>query len=542
MSDKNKVGDGPDDGDDDSFVFDPANAIDGGEGPEMQAADKEAKVITLRNVENKAKIDEYADQVREEPDLTLRARRLLQGNLVTFPDTKRTQEGVIALNCDNNRVTAFEALFGTEGEGRPHIDTFSGRLVDWKGDVIDDQYSMVPLMKALHSMGLRQQALESIRRSLRDWGLQVKTNDLITQFNASVPVWDGVPRLESKLIELFASFDTDLNRAFGKYFWLSLYCRITQPGCLAPMALALFGGQNAGKSYFSKLICQTILGDESANSVQLDMGADKTNFLREITGHSVIANIGEMTGFNRSDLNDIKQFMTATSDMMHQKFEGHFQQLRQWISVMDGNKYEGLQRDDTGNRRFYPQFVGQLADKHGQPHWDVDFTVNFKGFEEDVWQLMAECRKWIEEHGMDGYRDYVDGVSTKVKEFSQNEMAQGRGQVADYSLDTYLVPALMSLDKLNAEIVKGSKYRGVWITTAAIKTRIKMMSRGGEVKDNHLKARMIVFGATPEMLRNVRGYLFKDVMDEKAYLHHISGAETEDDLEIMTKFEDQGNF
>lgn len=527
--------------DDESFEFDPTTAVDGGVGEEMQAAEKESRVVQLRSVEAKAKNDNYAEQVREEPDLILRARRLLQGNLITFQDTKKTTDGYIALNCDNNRVTAFEALFGS-GKGRPHINTFSGRLVDWTGEIIDDQYSMVPMMKALHAMGLRQQSLESIRKSLRDWGLQVKTNDLIEKFNENLPEWDGKQRLETKLIELFASFDTDTNRAFGKYFWLSLYCRITKPGCLAPMALALFGGQNAGKSYFSKLICQTLIGDEEAGSIQLDMGADKTNFLRAITGHSIVANIGEMTGFNRSDLNDIKQFMTATSDAMHQKFEGHYQQQRQWISIMDGNKYEGLQRDDTGNRRFYPQFVGQLADKHGQPHWDADYRVNFDGFAEELWQIMAECREWIEANSMEGYRKYVDDVSTMVKNFSQNEMAKGRGQVADYSLDTYLVPALMSLNKLNAEIIKGTKNRGVWITTAAIKTRIKMMSRGGEVKDNHLKSRMIAFGATPEMLRNVRGYLFTGIMDEAAYLKHIGGAETDDDTEVMAKFEDEGNF
>lgn len=542
MSDKNKVGDGPGDGDDESFVFDPTNAVDGGEGPETQQAEKEARVITLRNVENRSKLEDYAEEVRKEPDLILRARRLLQGNLVTFPDTKRTNDGVIALNCDKNRITAFEALFGSEGEGRPHINTFSGRLVDWNGDIIDDQYSMVPMLHALHAMGLRQQSLESIRKSLRDWGLQVKTNDLITKFNAKLPEWDNKPRLETKLIDLFKSFDTDTNRSFGKYFWLSLYCRITRPGCLAPMALALFGGQNAGKSYFSKLICETLLQDEDANSVQLDMGANKLEFLRSITGASIVANIGEMTGFNRSDLNDIKQFMTATSDAMHQKFEGHFQQMRQWISIMDGNKYEGLQRDDTGNRRFYPQFVGQLPDRHGQPDWDENFTTDFTGFGDEVWQIMAECRLWVETNGMKGYIKYVDQVSAMVKEFSKGEMAKGRGQVADYSLDTYLVPALLSLSKLNAEIVKGSKYRGVWITTAAIKTRIRMMSRGGDVKDNHLKARMMVFGAAPEMIRNVRGYLFSGIMDEKDYLHHIGGGMTEEDVEVMQKFEDEGSF
>lgn len=540
MTDKSKQdGDAPID--DESFEFDPTTAVDGGVGEEMQKAEREARVVQLHNVENKAKLENYADEVREEQDIVLRGRRLLQGNLVTFQDTKRTNEGVIALNCDNNRITAFEALFGN-GEGRPHINTFSGRLVDWKGEIIDDQYSMVPMMKALHAMGLRQQALESIRKSFRDWGLQVKTNDLIVKFEKTIPVWDGKERMETKLMDLFQCFDTPLNRSFGRYFWLSMYCRITHPGCMAPMVLSLFGAQDCGKSYFSKLICQTLIGDETATSVQLDMGANKLDFLRSITGKSIVANIGEMTGFSSTDLNAIKQFTTATSDDMHQKFEGHFQQARQWIAIMDGNKYAGLQRDDTGNRRFYPMFCGQLEDRHGQPDWSKDFKAEFDGFADDVWQIMAECAEWVAANGMNGYNKYVDGVSRSVKEFSQSEMDRGRGAVVDYSLDTYLTPCLMNLRRLNAEIIDGRKNRGTWVTTAAIRTRIKTMGKGAEIKENHLKTRMIALGATPELIKNVRGYLFRDIMTEEDYLKAIGYQDEDDDTKVLSQYVEEGEF
>ena len=523
-------------------VFDPSTAVDGGDGAELVAADAEAKGVTLKKAEYKANIENYLEDVRKEADIIERGRKLMQGNLVSFPDTKKTADGYVALSSDTNRISAFEALFG-DGDGRPHIDTFCGRLVDWKGEVVDDQYSMVPLLKSMHQMGLRLQALDSIRKSFRDWGLQVKTNDLVRKFSDSVPVWDGVTRLDGKLISLFGCFDTPLNRNFGKYFWLSLYCRIMEPGCMAPMVLSLFGAQDVGKSYFSKLICRVLVDNPKASPVLLDMGANKIDFLRDITGHAIIANIGDMTGFSRTDLNDIKAFITATSDAMHQKFEGHFQQQRQWIAVMDGNKYEGLQRDDTGNRRFYPMFVGQLEDKHGQPDWSEDFKADFTGFENDLWQLMAECRVWLEENGgIEGYNSYVDGVSRQVKEFSQSEMSRGRGAVMDYSLDTYLIPALSSLGKLNAEIIDGRKNRGVWITTAALKTRIRYMSRGGDVKENHLKTKMIALDATPDLIRNVRGYLFKDVMSEAEYAKRIGIAVTDADDKVIQQFQDEGDF
>jgi hypothetical protein len=536
--DNKKVGDPPKD--DDEPLFDPTTAVDAGVGEEMQAADAEVKVKTVRKVEKLAKIEHYLRDVQSEPDIVERGRKLAQGELVSFPDIKRTSEGFTILNCDSNRLAAFNALFGDD---RPHINTFSGRLVDWRGEVIDDQYSMVPMLHALHAMGLKLQSLDAIRKTLRDWGLQVKKNDLIEQFSATLPVWDGVSRLEEKLITLFGCFDTPLNRSFGKYFWLSLYCRVTQPGCMAPMVLSLFGGQNVGKSYFSTLICRILTANPKAISIQLDMGANKIDFLRDITGHAIVANIGEMTGFSRTDLNAIKSFITATSDSMHQKFEGHFQQARQWIAIMDGNKYEGLQRDDTGNRRFYPMFVGQIEDKHGQPNWDEDYVADFTDFDSELWQVMSECRAWLEaNNGMDGYNNLVNAVSRDVKEFSQNEMMRGRGAVVDYSLDTYLIPCLMSLRKLNASIIDGRKNKGVWITTAAIRTRIKTMGKGVDIKENHLKTKMLSLGATPELIKNVRGYLFKDIMSEKDYLARIGCVGDDGEEESEIKFTEDEEF
>ncbi|MDR5751137.1 MULTISPECIES: VapE domain-containing protein [unclassified Caballeronia] len=181
-----------------------------------------------------------------------------------------------------------------------------------------------------------EEAIEDIRakEAFKEWAMKIKQNDLTIRFEKRVPDWDGTPRLETALIELLKPFNTETNRAVGKYFWLSLYNRITSPGCLAPIVISLFGAQNAGKSRFSNEIVRTVLEDREKSSIQLDLGgkkAQKLDFLREITGNSIIANIGEMTGFNRGDLNDIKDFVSRTSDPMHYKYEGHFDQQRQWV-------------------------------------------------------------------------------------------------------------------------------------------------------------------------------------------------------------------
>lgn len=527
---------------DDDMPFDPTTAIDAGNGEDMQIAEEKTKAAVFHIAENKASKENHLNEVREIPNIVERAKKILYGHLIQFPDTKALQQGVVVLNCDKNRFAAFDALFGN-GDNRPHIDTFRGRFVDWNGIIVDDFYPVVELLDALHVMGLRQQSTDSIRKSFREWGLQVKTNDLIKRFDASVPEWDNESRLETYLTTLFGCYETDLNKSFSRYFWLSLYCRITKPGCMAPMVLSLFGGQDVGKSYLSTLICRILTGDAEAAPVQLDMGANKIDFLRSITGRAVVANIGEMTGFSRTDLNAIKQFITATSDDMHQKFEGHFQQMRQWIAIMDGNKYEGLQRDETGNRRFYPMFVGQIDDVDGQPAWKSDFVADFSTFDVDLWQIMAECRIWMELNGgIDGYNDLVRVVSKQVKDFSQSEMERGRGVVADYTLDAYLVPALLDLHKLNASVVDGRKNKGIFITTANLTTRLKAISRGGSIKDNHLKTRMIALGALYATIENCRGYIFPDIMTDKDYLSFIKGNENETKSEILKTFSDDEGF
>ena len=55
---------------------------------------------------------------------------------------------------------------------------------------------------------------------------------------------------------------------------------------------------------------------------------------------------------------------------------------------------------------------------------------------------MAEAAAWMKGHGTDGYRLFVDGVSTQVKAFSREEMAAGRGTITDEEIEPYLDEAL----------------------------------------------------------------------------------------------------
>jgi len=391
-----------------------------------------------------------AGQIRRDnpADIVKRAKELNSAGFFEYRDVKYGSKGEVQVKLTATNIAIFlDVMFDGSDVRKPHLNEFVGRIVDHRGEIIDDHYPVTEWVEACRVAGLREMDWKKVRESLKEWALEHRWNDLIDRVNGLMPEWDGVPRMRSYLIDLFEPIRTDLNEDFSQYFWLSLFARVMIPGSLAPIILSLFGVQNCGKSYFSKRINQIITGDEDAECVQLDLGADKTNFLREITGTSVIANVGEMTGFNRGDLNKIKEFVTRTSDKMHYKFEGHIDQKRQWITVMDGNKYEGLQRDETGNRRFYPMFCGELPMEHGQHQWRMDFAkgpfIASPQFEDDVWQLMAEASAWFDANGICAYVTFTNKVSKAVMEFSADEMRRESGTIDDELVSPYIDEALM---------------------------------------------------------------------------------------------------
>lgn len=433
------------------------------ERAEAQIADLDAnrKATAEQGAKNAARIR------RTLPDLRDRALALFTAGQIDFPDTKQTRVGDMWVSqpemTDRNKVAVLNALFDGE-EAAPHRDHFVGRIVDHEQRIIDEHYPVLDWMEAFAQAGLRRVNAKAAREILKEYALKDERNSLTKRLEHLIPEWDGQPRMSRKLIELFKPAETNLNEEFGEYFWLSLYARLMMPGSLAPMVLCLVGTQGCGKSLFGKRLAQIILGDPAADSVMLDLGSVKVDFLRDITGHSVIAAVGEMTGFTRGDLNKIKDFITRTSDPMHHKFEGHFIQQRQWIVIMDGNKYT-VQRDDSGNRRFYPMFCGQLPDDGGQRRWSNTFSAAedllSADFDKDVWQLLAEARHWFETKGTEAYGRLVNELSKKVKEFSQREMAAERGTVDDELVGPYIDAALREVEKLELALTDKTPYIGI---------------------------------------------------------------------------------
>lgn len=498
----------------------------------FEHGNREVEEANARRLEAQQELQVKTDEIRKTHDITKRARELFSTGTIQFKDVRKVRQGDMyvtqPLPTDENKWVIMNALFDGDETPKPHLDEFKGRIVDHEGRTIDDHYPVVRWVETMSAGGLKGLSAIETRKCIREWALEHRWNDLIQRLEKEIPEWDGKPRMRSFLIELFEAFDTELNRDFGEYFWLSLYSRLMMPGTQAPMVLSLFGVQNCGKSYFGKRLCSIITGDDEADSVQLDLGGDKLDFLREITGQSIVAAVGEMTGFTRGDLNKIKDFITRTSDKMHYKFEGHFSQLRQWVTIMDGNKYEGLQRDDTGNRRFYPMFCGQKLDQYGKTAWREDFRcghiIASSEFENDIWQLLAEAAAWFEANGVYSYDKLVANVGKKVFEFSMEEMKKDSGTIRDDVFDTYLEEMLRQCPKF-VWTTRGGQV-GVGIKTGEFKRYFQDTLKHTRPNWRHLKMRMLALGAVEfAFTGGYPGYFFpgfSDIIDFKAKVGVLS--------------------
>lgn len=463
-------------------------------------------------------------------DLKTRTLYLNHLDLFNFPEFKTSQDGETKPipNSDRNRSVFFDILFDNASGvvSHPYFDTFRGRAVDHKGEAISEFNSHADeLASCLKTVKMPNQNYESLDKAFERWAKKHHRNSLIDNVNKNTPEWDNKNRLDSYLIELFKLRDTAENRLISKYFWLSLYNRINNPGCQAPISIAFIGHQGVGKSYFSVALCQILIGHPHAAPTALslnDIERNTNEWLRRITGNSIIANIGEMKGFKKADIETIKEFMTRTVDNVHHKYQQGLDMPRQWVIVMDGNSYDGFFRDETGNRRFFPFFVNQLDDVDGQPNWykEDDWKVDFSNFEEEVWQIMAECQEWFDIHDQQGYNDFVGECSRAVSNFSRDEVAAGRGIIRDENTEAALNRIMMAATYCRAD---GRKNNGMFITNTELSEQWNKRQKSS-INFYSIKRILQSYGYEQLMIPPYgRGYLLRgteDAFQAKKYFYY----------------------
>lgn len=178
-------------------------------------------------------------------------------------------------------------------------------------------------------------------------------------------VWDGVPRVDTLLIDYMGAEDTPLNRTLLRKFLLGAVNRVYNPGCKFDYALILIGLlQGEGKSTLGSLLGGPWFSDSFLSFT------GKESF-EQLQG-SWIIELGELAGMRKTEIESIKHFITKRVDKFRPAYGRVVEEYpRQCVFFGTTNELEFL-KDPTGNRRFWPVKCEVKSAKHSI--WEGSFV------------------------------------------------------------------------------------------------------------------------------------------------------------------------
>ena len=234
-----------------------------------------------------------------------------------------------------------------------------------------------------------------------------------------LPEWDGVPRVDTLLVDYLGAEDTPYVRAVTRKTLIGAVQRVWEPGCKFDTVLVLDGKPGIGKS----TLLRKLGGKWFSDSLSLADTRDKT--AAEKLQGVWIMEIGEMQGTKKADVDIMKGFISRQVDEYRAAY-GRVVERHPRTAIICGttNSTTGFLRDTTGNRRFWP--------------------VTVEGGRLSVWDMTEETRAqiWAETiiYATDGEDSFLDAqmeIEAARAQQAALEYNDRQGEVEDY-LETLL--------------------------------------------------------------------------------------------------------
>jgi hypothetical protein len=291
------------------------------------------------------------------------------GNLLTKPHWPQTYQSGKPKPGYQNAKVAVQAL----GIVCKH-DTFHGRktigrhpIARFGGEITDDAVAALRdvVVQAFGFDPGKDHLFDAVNALCLENGF-----DPVCEWLDSLK-WDGQARLGSWLITYAGAEDAELNRAAGVLMLIAMVRRAKSSGCKYDVMVVLEGRQGSGKSSLLAALAGPADNFTDAPLLNCDVKA-----VAEALRGRWVAEIPELAGLRRSDVEDVKALISRTDDRARPAYGRTVEsQPRRCVFVGTTNSSEYLS-DDTGNRRFVPVRVG---------------SVDLEAFRRDRDQLFAEA-------------------------------------------------------------------------------------------------------------------------------------------------------
>lgn len=182
--------------------------------------------------------------------------------------------------------------------------------------------------------------------------------------------WDGIKRLDDWLIRHWGVEDTSFNREVGAKWMISACARMEKPGTKLDWMMIIVGSQGTGKTTMPGILfkgCYTPLYGEQ-NDKDFHM----------ILHSSLCTGFDELDSFSKKESSTLKAMITRNEDAFRPPYGASVEIFKRRFTLYGcGNRYEFLQHDPSGYRRYAIVEVSRLLD--------------FAGLEAERDQLWAEA-------------------------------------------------------------------------------------------------------------------------------------------------------
>ena len=170
----------------------------------------------------------------------------------------------------------------------------------------------------------------------------------VKDYMKSLPDWDGVPRMETILIDYLGAEDCAYSREVAKRWLLAAISRIFRPGCKFDYIPVLSGPGGIGKS----TLIAKLGGAWFSDSLSFEDMRDKTA-AEKIQG-TWLNEISELKGMRKTEVESVKSFISRQEDIYRPSYGRQVEHHKRSCVFIGTSNADDYLKDVTGNRRFWP--------------------------------------------------------------------------------------------------------------------------------------------------------------------------------------------
>lgn len=276
--------------------------------------------------------------------------------------------------------------------------------------------------------------------------------------------WDGVERCKTLLPTYFGSQDNEYTRAASMYIASAMGGRLMEPGCKADAAIVLVGDQGVGKT-----VAIQALAPMDETFVEINLATRDSDQSRQLRG-KLIGELGELRGLRSREAEDIKSWMSRTSEEWIPKYQEFSQSFKRRLTFWGSTNEQQFLNDVTGNRRWIPIKVkNPAADKIKEDRdqiWAEAIHIFTKNgvIWKDVQALLAEKQEefFDEDPLVDDLRSYLELTPSIDKHISKELWEVVRKGVPFNRKESHLLSLSMKVLgwERKAIFINGKTYKG----------------------------------------------------------------------------------